>query len=125
MNSAAEAKRLFAGASSFFKGITHRNDPAPPDGLQAEQFAEDWSREGKTVFMFSGCRDDQTSADAVIGGSAVGAMSWAFLQTMQIPQQLSFVQILQNTRTLLKQNYNQVPQLSVGYQVDLNRPFVI
>ena len=43
---------------------------------------EDWVHEGKSVFIFSGCRDDQTSADANIGGSHVGAMSWALLETL-------------------------------------------
>lgn len=37
------------------------------------------------------------------------------------PQQ-SFIQVLQNTRQLLKGNYEQVPQLSVGYEQDLNCP---
>ena len=36
-----------------------------------------------------------------------------------------WMQVLQNTRALLKQRYQQVPQLSVGYQFDLNRPFIV
>jgi Caspase domain len=35
------------------------------------------------VTMFSGCRDDQTSADANIGAMSEGFMSWAFLETMR------------------------------------------
>src|SRR6266700_427716 len=49
-------------------------------GHGEEHFVEDWKGEKKHVFMYSGCRDDQTSADATITGSHVGAMSWAFLQ---------------------------------------------
>jgi len=92
--------------------------------LGEEHFVEDWKSEGKRVFMYSGCRDDQTSADATIGGGNVGAMSWAFLESMkQHHGQQSYIQVLQNTRALLKQRYNQIPQLSVGYEMDLNQPY--
>lgn len=77
-----EARHLLAGATDFFRGLKHQGEQQE-EGLQEDQFAEDWSREGKSVFMFSGCRDDQTSADAFIGGRHVGAMSWAFLETMK------------------------------------------
>jgi len=73
-NSVNDAKSLLAGASSFFSGLTRSREPQG-EGFGEEHFQEDWRREGKSVFMFSGCRDDQTSADASIGGSNVGAMS--------------------------------------------------
>lgn len=50
---------------------------------QAEGDYASYEREHKMVTMFSGCRDDQTSADASIGGMSEGAMSWAFLETMK------------------------------------------
>lgn len=80
------------------------------EGLQeVDDFGNDWSQEGRSVFMFSGCKDEQTSADAFINGrhvgklsacssrrriccvkgvsmqitTTVGAMSWAFLETMK------------------------------------------
>ena len=98
------------------------------------------------MWMYSGCKDDQTSADASISGEHVGAMSWAFLQTMQRdpnqsyvqvsgrwskflredgPSLISDVQVLQNTRAALKNRYQQIPQLSVGLQMDLNQPLRI
>lgn len=79
------------------------------------------------MFMFSGCKDEQTSADAFINGRHVGAMSWAFLETMKtdVYWNISYVQILQNTRALLQEHYSQIPQLSCGYQFDLNNPFRI
>jgi metacaspase-1 len=97
--SMGEARELIVGATGFFKGLSRRGEPKE-DGLEEEHFAEDWAREGKTVFMFSGCADDQTSADTSIGGQKVGAvsrlnayliflltsvhqMSWAFLETMR------------------------------------------
>ena len=59
-NSVNQAEHLLAGAKSFFHGLKHRDDPHG-EGLQEEGYQEDWAHEGKAVFMFSGCRDDQTS----------------------------------------------------------------
>ena len=75
--------------------------------------------------MYSGCRDDQTSADAKISGSHVGAMSWAFLESMKTHGNQTYIQILQNTRGMLSTRYTQVPQLSVGYVMDLDQPFLV
>jgi metacaspase-1 len=82
MDKLVHAKELFAGAGTFFKQLQHSGEEQE-EGVGEEHFAEDWTREHKFVTMFSGCRDDQTSADATIGGASVGAMSWAFLQTMK------------------------------------------
>ncbi len=77
-----DAKMLLAGAQSFFQGLKHRG-AAQEEGIGEEHFQEDWRNEHKQVCMYSGCKDDQTSADASISGSHVGAMSWALLQTLQ------------------------------------------
>ncbi|OCK82871.1 peptidase C14 [Lepidopterella palustris CBS 459.81] len=131
-NKVNDARELLAGATSFFKSLHHMGQPQQ-EGLGEEHFVEDWAHEGKRVFMYSGCRDDQTSADAAISGSHVGAMSWAFLQAMRESggsrgyqgAQQSYVDILQNTRRFLQGKYKQVPQLSVGVQMDLNQPLRI
>jgi hypothetical protein len=91
-----DAKMLLRGATEFFNGLHHsRRQEADESGLAAENFQENWENEGKDVWMFSGCRDDQTSADATIAGTATGAMSWAFIRTMrQYPNQ-SYVNVSQ------------------------------
>ncbi len=92
-----DAKQLFAGAQSFFQGLKHRGEgESDEQGLGEENFQEDWVHEGKSVFMFSGCRDDQTSADATIGGSHVGAMSWAMLETLYSRPGQSYVEVRLN-----------------------------
>ncbi|RMZ80784.1 hypothetical protein DV737_g2868, partial [Chaetothyriales sp. CBS 132003] len=132
------AKHLIAGATDFFQSLKNQfsggdgdgdgddnNNRASGSGLQIQDdFGDDWSREERSVFMFSGCKDDQTSADAFIQGKHVGAMSDAFLRVMKtdVDWNYSYVRILQGTREILQQNYSQVPQLSCGYQFDLNRP---
>jgi len=49
-------------------------------------------------------------------------MSWALLETLYSQPGQSYVEVLQNTRQMLLGKYRQVPQLSVGTQVDLNQP---
>ncbi|KAK6420417.1 hypothetical protein LTR95_016944 [Oleoguttula sp. CCFEE 5521] len=122
MNSIREGEHLLAGATSFFRSLTHREEQDQYGLGQAEGFAEEYRDEGpRSVFMYSGCRDDQTSADAAIAGSHVGAMSWAFLESIkQFGTGQSYLQVLQNTRQILQGRYTQVPQLSVDAESDLN-----
>lgn len=151
-NKMAEAQDLYAGATSFFRSFKHRGEQQAP-GLGADEDNAMYEQEHKMVTMFSGCRDDQTSADASINGMSEGAMSWAFLETMKRCQGVTYLQVsrrrvsfvrisicftvgeskinnfikaLQDTRYILRQsNYTQIPQLSVGLQMDLNRPLCL
>jgi hypothetical protein len=70
---AGEARELLAGATSFFKGLRHAVD-GEEEGLQEGEFEDQYGHEKRMVTMFSGCRDDQTSADARIEGESTGAM---------------------------------------------------
>jgi hypothetical protein len=90
-NKVGEAQHLLAGASSFFKGLRHMGEQEE-EGLSQGEFAGQYGSEQKMVTMFSGCRDDQTSADASIQGEATGAMTWAFLETMRQTPNPSYAQ---------------------------------
>ncbi|KAJ3054581.1 Ca(2+)-dependent cysteine protease [Rhizophlyctis rosea] len=55
------------------------------------------------VVQFSGCMDNQTSADAHIQNQATGAMSWALLTAMaNANNRLSYTDVLRETRKLLE-----------------------
>ena len=71
---AGEARHLLAGATSFFRSLKHQYAGDYDEGLQSadDSFQDEWGRENKAVFMFSGCKDEQTSADAFINGRHVG-----------------------------------------------------
>jgi metacaspase-1 len=82
------------------------------------------------VIQFSGCRDEQTSADATIANQATGAMSYAFIKTLKASQgSLSYAQLLNNMRRELHngpKQFKQVPQLSYGKNgMDMNQPFLL
>merc|ERR1712000_794019 len=80
------------------------------------------------VYLYSGCRDDQTSADTSVEGEATGAMTWAFTSALQKNPNLTYYGILGAMRDVLNsgpRKYTQVPQLSTGRQSDLNQVFSI
>jgi metacaspase-1 len=92
MDKVDDAKMLLGGATDFFHSLRYGGG-ADEEGLTKENFQENWESEGKDVWMFSGCRDDQTSADATIAGAATGAMSWAFMKTMRENPEQSYVNV--------------------------------
>ena len=67
-----DAQVLLGGAKTFFNTLKHKEGPVNQDGLGEEGFVEDWKGEHKDVWMFSGCADNQTSADTSIAGAATG-----------------------------------------------------
>ncbi|KAL2854989.1 caspase domain-containing protein [Aspergillus pseudoustus] len=77
------------------------------------------------VVMFSGSKDDQTSADTFQDGEARGALSWAFIKVLQRNPQLSYVQLLNLIRAELEGKYTQKPQLSCSHPLDTNLLFVM
>jgi hypothetical protein len=89
--------------------------------------------------MFSGCKDDQTSADASEAGKATGAMSYAFTSTYTYtirtllltlciaalrgnPNQ-SYQELLNSVRDILRDKYSQRPQMSSSHPIDVNLEF--
>lgn len=67
------------------------------------------------VVMLSGCLDSQTSADAYINNKSQGAMTWAFLNSLNFNPTISWKDLILNMRSLLQSSqYPQIPQLSSG-----------
>lgn len=71
----------------------------------------------RDVVFISGCRDNQTSADATIDGNASGAMTWSLLESIaDLPadHKVHWEDLVALMRkTLATHNYDQVPQLSI------------
>ncbi|KAG1473996.1 hypothetical protein G6F56_000622 [Rhizopus delemar] len=76
------------------------------------------------VIMFSGCKDDQTSADAKEAGKATGAMSYALTTSLRQNPDQSYQALLNSLREILRDKYSQRPQLSASHPIDVNLQFV-
>lgn len=77
------------------------------------------------VILWSGSRDDQTSADATIASQATGAMSYAFINALKSNKAQgnpspTYLQLLNDIRDILQQGYSQKPQLSCSHPLGKN-----
>lgn len=97
------------------------------DSLENDTFTEN-ANETETfgnVIMISGCNDNQTSADAYIEAKYQGAMTWAFLATLNTKNSaltLTWRNLLIQMRDKLKSSaYTQLPQLATGCFLDINK----
>ncbi|KAF9381195.1 Ca(2+)-dependent cysteine protease [Podila verticillata] len=97
--------------------------------LEEKEFARQVSLKAADadVIMFSGCKDDQTSADVSItrGGntSSNGAMTYAFTKCIRENPVQSYQEMLGNIRDLLKDKYKQKPQLSSSRPMNMQELF--
>ena len=72
--------------------------------------------------MISGCSDVQTSADAFLEKKYQGAMTWSFISAISESTTLSWRDLLLKMRDRLKQSsFTQLPQLSSGCLMDINK----
>lgn len=67
-----DVQSLIGRGTSLLHRFTRPETSSDESGLADENFVEDWRNEGKDVWMFSGCADDQTSADTSMQGLATG-----------------------------------------------------
>ena len=78
------------------------------------------------IYMISGCKDNQTSADAYINRKFQGAMTWALIESLKNKSSLTWKQLLLKMRYILKRSrFSQVPQLSSGKTLDINSKFLV
>jgi hypothetical protein len=79
------------------------------------------------VYMISGCRDEQTSADAYINNAFAGALTYAVFSILRANQAIirsySWSALLRDVRHFMRVNrYTQIPQLMTGQLINPARP---
>jgi hypothetical protein len=79
------------------------------------------------VFMISGCRDEQTSADAYINNAFAGALTYAVFAILRANQAsirtYSWSALLRDVRYFMRVNrYSQIPQIMTGQLITPARP---
>jgi metacaspase-1 len=75
--------------------------------------------------LVTGCRDTQTSADAQIGGTFHGALTYNLVETIKVANgKLTYRQLHEGTlKRLRKSRFSQVPQLE-GRAARFDQPFL-
>jgi hypothetical protein len=79
------------------------------------------------VYMISGCRDEQTSADAYINNEFAGALTYAVFAILRANQAsirtYSWSSLLRDLRYFMRVNrYSQIPQIMTGQLISPDRP---
>ncbi|KXS12938.1 hypothetical protein M427DRAFT_501775 [Gonapodya prolifera JEL478] len=106
------------------------------EGEKAARAARKSKSSSGDVILFSGSKDDQTSADAKIDGSASGALSYAIIKTAReygvTPYgekpggaKVTFAVLLANMRAILRDKFSQKVQLSSGKVMNMSETFSI
>ncbi|CEP07573.1 hypothetical protein [Parasitella parasitica] len=111
-----DTRRAISSLIELGKGILSARE------VEEEQRQRNFSE--ADVIMFSGCKDDQTSADAQEAGKSTGAMSYAFTTTLRENPNQSYQALLNSVREILRDKYSQRPQLSASHPIDVNLRFV-
>ncbi|KDR79563.1 hypothetical protein GALMADRAFT_243660 [Galerina marginata CBS 339.88] len=102
-------------AHGRLRGISHISKRAHERGMAP----------AADVISFAACKDDEKSADTFHGGVAVGAMSYALIQSLQNNPHQTYEELLKHLRDILIPKYHQKAQLSGTHPVDLNRQFIL
>jgi len=100
------------------------------DSLNYDNFSENTKQleTSGNVIMISGCTDYQTSVDSVFNNKPNGALTWSLLECLKqnFKSNSSWRELIKNMRSLLKEKkYSQIPQLSCGSYVDIDKKVFI
>jgi len=77
------------------------------------------------VISFARSCGNQTGAEVIQGGVAVGIMSYAFLTSLTRKPVQSYQELLKSVEDIMKQNPQQEPQLSSSHAIDTNLRFIL
>ena len=117
---------LFALFDSCFSGSILDLRYKYMDSMMGNNIYSENLNESETagnVIMISGCDDMQTSTDAIINKKYEGAMTWAFLKTLNdASNKITWRQLILNMRNTLTDNrfLIQTPQISSGNIMEID-----
>lgn len=80
------------------------------------------------VCILSGCRDNQTSSDVVVNKTGFGALTLCFLKSYdknKAMNKVTYKNMIKSVSIILKdKKHTQIPQLSFGQFIDINKSFI-
>jgi hypothetical protein len=78
------------------------------------------------VIQLSGCKDNQTSADAKIGNVSTGAMSYAIITLLSQDKEYTYNELITGVRDVMREKkFTQIPQISTSRPINMNETFYI
>eukprot|EP01101_Sappina_pedata_P001197 TRINITY_DN11304_c0_g1_i1.p1 TRINITY_DN11304_c0_g1~~TRINITY_DN11304_c0_g1_i1.p1 ORF type:complete len:451 (-),score=114.73 TRINITY_DN11304_c0_g1_i1:86-1402(-) len=99
------------------------------DGIKAKLIGKKNKKENSSdasVIMISGCKDDQTSADATVDGFKTGALSFALIHTLKEKHDMPLVELLNKMRDIMfEKQFEQIPQMSTSHKMEPDTIFMI
>lgn len=107
-----------------FKSALGLVKTATGGATKADRFTRQTRTSSADVITWSGCKDSQTSADTQEAGTATGAMSHAFITSLNRDCHQSYQELLINIREVLQSKYSQKPQLSSSHPMDTGILFI-
>ena len=120
---------LFAMFDSCFSGSVLDLKYQYLDSLNYEKYTENDKQLDTlgSVFMISGCTDNQTSMDTVINDKASGALTWSLLESLKEKKSnCNWRELIKTMRDKLKTSaFDQIPQFSSGSFVNIDEPVFI
>ena len=120
---------LFAMFDSCFSGSVLDLKYQYLDSLNYEKYTENDKQLDTlgSVFMISGCTDNQTSADAIINNKASGALTWSLLESLKEKKpNCNWRELIKTMRDKLKTSeFEQTPQFSSGTFVNIDEAVFI
>ena len=120
---------LFAMFDSCFSGSVLDLKYQYLDSLNYEKYTENDKQLDTlgSVFMISGCTDNQTSMDTVINDKASGALTWSLLESLKEKKpNCNWRELIKTMRNKLKTSeFEQTPQFSSGTFVNIDEPVFI
>jgi hypothetical protein len=120
---------LFAMFDSCFSGSVLDLKYQYLDSLDYEKYTENDKQLDTlgSVYMISGCTDNQTSADAIINNKASGALTWSLLESLKEKKPNgNWRELIKSMRDKLKTSeFEQTPQFSSGTFVNIDEAVFI
>ena len=121
---AAAAQSFLAGCCSFLSSTVGMGGPETQPLTGGGDLARAGHKKGGQIVLITGCKDEQTSADATINNAASGALTWGLLKVLKERRsQVTHEELLVDTRKALDGKYTQIPQFCMGKETDLKTPF--
>lgn len=113
----------YEDTSFYIKGtkLPQKYDPAEWTLRQTVKILKNYNKTNANIFLISGCKDNQTSADGYEENESAGALTYCLLKTLKNNfGNCKWKNLLKDTKCLLQvKKYTQIPVLTSGNSINM------